>query len=100
MATETDAQQLAVNELAAATVPTPDDLLGDVGPLAQVFYLEQLAYAVMRAYTAMLSASDDDAMPDDSEPVRALAALGEACGNLDAACILLSILPPEAASAP
>lgn len=96
MTDQIDALASAQSELAAASVPTPDDILADVGPLAQLYYLERLAYTVLSNFTAMLTADGIDPVDDDSEPVRALAAIGEACGNLDGACILLSILPEDA----
>jgi hypothetical protein len=91
-----DAQDMAKVELAEAMFPQPADFLNEVGPLAQVFYANQLCYEVMKNYAAMLANAPGDAPPDDSEPVRALGALGVACGALDQACVLLSILPAEA----
>jgi hypothetical protein len=95
--TETlDAQQLAKDELAEAMFPAPEDFLNDVGPLAQLYYVEQLAYQVMGNFAAMLANAPGGSPEDGSEPVQALSAIAEACGNLDAACVLLSILPAEA----
>lgn len=92
-----DALELAKSELAEAMVPDPEDLLADVGPLAQLFYLNQTAYQVLKNYAAMLTAKGIETPADDSEPVRALQMVAEACGMLDGACQELSILPREAA---
>jgi hypothetical protein len=95
-----DAAEDAARELAEAMIMPPDDLLGDVGPLAQLLYLERLAWHVLTGWTGMLTVADSGDVPDDSEPVRALAALGLAAGQIDAACVLVALLPPEATDAP
>lgn len=79
-------------------MPHSDDLLDDVGPLGQALYLNQLAYRVLSSFAGMLTAQDNDDLPTDGGPIKALAALTLACGNLDAMCIELQILPPEAAA--
>lgn len=91
-----DAMDLCKKELAEAMFPDPDEFLNDVGPLTQVFYLNQLAYGVMKNYTAMLANAPGEQPPEGSEPVVALQMLTEACGMLDQACVTLSILPTEA----
>jgi hypothetical protein len=94
---DVDPRQYAQDELGAAMVPTPDDVLADVGPLGQLYYLEQLAWTVFKNWTAFL-ASDSESSPDaKDERVEALEAIGLATGNTDQACIILGILPPEAA---
>ena len=97
---EPDALDMATTELAEAMVPTPEDMLADVGPLAQAWYLQQLAYHVMRSFTAFLSTDEAGDVADDSEPVRALGALTTLCGIADGICVTLSILPAEAAGPP
>jgi hypothetical protein len=82
------------SELAQNTVPTPEDVLSDVGPLAALWYARETAYYAVKLFTASLSIDSDEPPPDDSEPVRALAALSAAAGNLDGACVLVSLLPP------
>lgn len=94
-----DPAQIAQSELAANTVPTPEDVLADVSPLTQLWYARETCYAAMRVMAATLSVGDDEAPPDDSEPVRALAALSDACGTLDGACSLVGLLPADYANA-
>ena len=93
-----DPAVVAQSELAQNMVPTPDDLLADVGPLTQLWYARELCYSVMRLMAASLSLDDGEPLPDDSEPVRALAALTEACGMLDGGCVLVSLLPADYSS--
>jgi hypothetical protein len=93
---ELDAMTIAQEELARAMVPAPDDLLADVGPLAQLLFIERTCYSVLQSWAAMLSGDEAADVDDDSGPVRALAAIGQAAGNLDAACVEVSILPPDA----
>lgn len=95
-----DPAEVARTELAESMIIAPPDLLGDIGPMGQLFYLEQMIWHVLSGWTGMLAVADGDDVPDDSEPVRALAALTLAAGQVDAACVLVSLLPPEAASGP
>jgi hypothetical protein len=96
MPSDVDAQQLARDELATAMVPAPDDLLSDVGPLAQLYFLNQCAEYVMKAWVGMLQGDTAAGVEDDSEPVRALAAIANATGQLAAACQLVSIFDRDA----
>lgn len=88
--------QLAKVELAQSMIPVPDDYLGDLGPVAAVWYLEQLAWATLRHFTALLSTDAVEQPDDDSAPVRALAGLGVVAGAIDQVCIDLGLLPAEA----
>lgn len=96
--TGTDPFELAQSELKANTVPTPDDVLLDVGPLAALWYARETAYYAMRLMSATLSLTGTDDPDDGSEPVQALAALSVACGQLDGACSLLGLLPADYAN--
>jgi len=91
---------MATTELAEAQVPTPDDLLADVGPLSQLWYLHEVADHVIKSWVGMQSDEHGKDLSDDSEPVRALAAMVTSMGALNEACVLVSILPPEATSGP
>lgn len=96
-----DPFEVAQSELKANTVPTPDDVLQDVGPFAALWYARETGYYAMRLMSATLSIDGAEAPADDSEPVRALAALSTACGQLDGACALVGLLPLDYAdSAP
>jgi hypothetical protein len=96
MAVSQDAQDIARTELAEAMVPAPADLMADVGPLGRLFYLEQLAYSTLSAWAAMLSGDADEDPAATDERVVAMQGIAQACGALDAACVAVSILPPEA----
>lgn len=92
---EQDANEMAQGELAANTVPTPDDVLQDVGPLAVLWYARELAYYAVKSWAAQLSLTDHDDIHAESELSEALQGISLAAGNLDAACILVSLLPPD-----
>lgn len=97
--TDIDPAADAAHELASNTVPTPDDLLADVGPLTQLWYLRELSYSVMRLMAATLSIEGTDELPDNSPPVRALAVVSTVAGELDGACVLVGLLPDSYADA-
>lgn len=97
---EVDPADIARTELAENMIVVPADLLGDIGPMGQLLYLEQLAWHVLSGWTGMLAAADADDVGDDSEPVRALQAITLAAGMIDQACATVSLLPPEAGDAP
>ena len=92
-----DALELATAELAENMVPTPDDLLGDIGPLGVLWYLHEVAAYALQFYTGALSGDEARDVDDDSGPVRALGAMTTAMGVINGACIQVSLLPPEAA---
>lgn len=92
---EQDANEMAQGELAANTVPTPDDVLQDVGPLAVLWYARELTYYAVKSWAAQLSADEAGDVDQDSELAQALGGISLAAGNLDAACILVSLLPPD-----
>jgi hypothetical protein len=95
-----DPAEVARTELAEGLVMPPEDLLGDIGPMGQLLYLQTLAYHVLAGWTGMLVAADDEVVDDNAEPARALQALALACGQIDGACVIVSLLPPEAADGP
>ena len=94
MATEFEDQ--ARTELATAMVLAPEDLLGDISPLGQLLYLEQLGWYVLRSFTGMLSSDASAELEDDDPPVIALNQLTVAVGELDQICVTMGILPTEA----
>lgn len=95
---EVDANELAQGELAANTVPTPDDVLQDVGPLAVLWYARELTYYAVKSWAAQLSADEAGDVGETSELSQALEAISLAAGNLDGACVLVSLLPPDYAA--
>ena len=97
MSESIDTQQLAIDELMAQAVPDPTMLLEVLSPFTQLYYAEQVAYYVLKAFTVGVVSDTDTELDAESGPVKALMALSMACGNLDAACIELGILPAEAA---
>jgi hypothetical protein len=95
-----DAKAFAQQELADAFVPAPEDFMAELGPLGAVWYLDQVGWAVLKHYTALLAADTGEAPPDGSEPVQAMAALSVAVGMLDGVCVTLGLIDAEAASRP
>ena len=88
-----DALDLARSELAAEMIPAPDDLLGDVGPLAVLHYCrEALVYAVT-SWTAQLAEEQVDEAPGGGELANALQAMCEALGALSVASVEVHLLP-------
>lgn len=95
-----DPLEIATQELAEAQVPTPEDLLADVGPLGCLWYVkEAMAITAMR-WVDTLPAMEDPEADTDTGPVRSLQMLTEAMGAVTAACVEVSLLPREAAELP
>lgn len=92
-----DTMEMARAELAKAMVPTPEDLLDGMGPLGVLFYAEQTVVEAFKLLVFFASESADDPDAEEGDLPRVIEAVGMALGQLDAACILLGILPPEAA---
>jgi hypothetical protein len=90
---------MAQGELAANTVPTPDDVLADVGPLAALWYARETVYYAVKFWAATLSGDEAANVGDTSELASALEAMATAGGNLDGACMLVALLPADYASA-
>ena len=91
----TEFEDQARTELAQAMVLAPEDLLGDISPLGQLLFLEQLAWYVFRGMTAMLSSDASADLESDDPPVIALQQLGVAVGEIDQVCVTMGILPAE-----
>jgi len=87
-------------ELATNRIMSPEDLLGSLSPNAGLFFLQQAAYQIMAIWAAKLVDRVGDPEFESSELGRALQAIMTACGNLDEACVLVAILPPEALDEP
>jgi hypothetical protein len=96
-APELPALDRARTELAAGQFPAPEDCLNDLDPITGLFYVEQWAYDLLRIWAANAGAAEDEDAAAQEQIAQALEAIGMACGNLDAACALMGILPPEAA---
>lgn len=86
-----------LEELAQGAYPSPDDCLETLSPPAALYYTEQMAEACVRHFTEVMARSADagEEVPEDVGQV--LDAIASAAGQLVAACVLLSVLPPEAA---
>lgn len=91
-----DPQEVAKVELAKAMIPTPDDVLTELSPLAGLYYLEQLGWAVLTSWTAYA----DDAKGDDVETADDLAetlqGVAQVVGQLDAVCARIGLIPLDA----
>ena len=81
-------------------VPTPADLLADVGPLGQVLYLRELGWQVLRGFAGMLSDAASRELEDEDPPVVALQQLTLIIGELDGVCATLSLIDLAEAATP
>lgn len=96
----TQFQEDAKTELATAMVMAPEDLLNDVGPLAQLWFLNQVAWHVARSMTGMMSSDASAELEDEDPPVVALQELMQAVGILDQTCLTMGLLTTESVTAP
>lgn len=92
----TAALEAVTTELAQVAVPSPDDILSELSPLAQLYFVEQLAWELLRSYAAMGAATEGDEDAESSNLSGALTGIGVAAGALDESCVLMGLLPPEA----
>lgn len=92
-----DTMEIARTELASQMFPAPEDMFDDITPLAGLFYVEQCAVELYKVFVASLSAENTPDMDTSEGAGKALAAIGQALGMLDVACVAMGILPPEAA---
>ena len=93
----TELGDIAIQELATNMILAPEDLLADIGPLGQLYFLNQLSWHVIRSFTGMLSADASAELEPDDAPVIALNQLAEATGMLDQVCITMGLIPVTAA---
>jgi hypothetical protein len=94
---ELPALDAARTELATFMFPAPEDCVGDLTPITGLFYVEQWAYALLARWIDASATAADEDTDVQTQVAQALTGIGEACGNLDAACALMGIVPPEAA---
>lgn len=94
---ELPALRIARDLLAHEHYPAPEDCLPDLDVATALFYVEQWAYALLAMWAGYLS--DETDVDEDAEPQLAsvLETIGQVCGMLDAACVTVGVLPPEAA---
>jgi hypothetical protein len=91
-----DTMEMARSELAREMYPSPEDMIPELSPLAALFFTEQCAVELLKHYITSLEGEDQDAL-DTSEGIgKALEAIAQALGMLDAACVAMGILPDEA----
>jgi len=98
MPDEIDPLEIATSELAEAMCPTPDDLLGDIGPLGTVWYTHEVLAYCLQKMAGMITAPEAGLMEDDSPPVRALAGITTAMGVINGVCETLSLIPEDVAA--
>lgn len=99
-ATPIDARALAAQELADATVPSPDDAFEDIGPMGRLMYLQMLGYETLKLWTATIALNEGEDIGDGGELIEAMNAIALACGNLDVACVAVGILDGDAIAPP
>lgn len=91
-----DPNELARSELAEAMIPTPDDVMADLSPLAGLFYLEQLSWAVLTSFTAHAESTQGKNKQADDDLAITLNELAMLVGGLDQTCARIGLLPVEA----
>lgn len=91
-----DPNQIAREELAKAMIPTPDDVVTDLSPIAALFYLEQLGWAVLTSWTAYASEAAENNVEGADDLGVTLNQVAETVGRLDEICARIGLLPVEA----
>ena len=91
-----DPQELAKRELAEQMIPTPDDVCASLSPLAALYYIEQLGWAVYTLWTAHVADSVTDDAAVNADLAETLSGVGLVVGELDAVCVRIGLIPPEA----
>lgn len=94
--TAIDPEQLARQELAAAMIPTPEDVVTDLSPLGALFYLEQLGWAVLTCWTAYSQEQAEQGVEGADDLAVTLSQVGAIVGMLDGTCARIGLIPPEA----
>lgn len=95
--TGVDPLVLAQSELQANMVPTPEDVLQDVGPFAQLWYAAQTVNVVLATMTAMVADLPDDDPAATEVSTLVLQGLTLVSGELGGVCVTAGLLPPDAA---
>lgn len=93
---ELPALAAARTELATGGYPAPEDCLFDLSPITSLFYVEQWCYTLLEQWISEAGNAEDEPMDAQEQIASVMDAIGTACGNLDAACATLGVLPPEA----
>lgn len=95
-AVELPALKVARDLLAHEAYPDPVVCLVDLDPVTATFYVEQWAYALLGKWNLSLAEERDSPDDVDGQIATMLQSVAEACGMLDAALVLLGVLPDEA----
>lgn len=95
-AQDIDPNVIAREELAKAMIPTPDDVVTDLSPLACLFYMEQLGWAVLTSWTAYASEAQENGVEGADDLGVTLNQIAETVGRLDEICARIGLLPVEA----
>jgi hypothetical protein len=96
MTEELDTLEIAKAELMSASVPAPDDILTMLGPMGQLYFVQQVCLELGTAYATNLSVETDEGGDLQENGARALQAIMEAAGMLTHACVTMGLMPPEA----
>ena len=94
--TTIDPQAAAQSELAAAMIPTPDDVCESLSPTGALYYLEQLAWAVLTLWTAYSSDQQGNDQDADDDLAVTLQQVATIVGSLDATCARIGLIPADA----
>lgn len=91
-----DPNEMARKELAEAMIPTPDDVMTDLSPLAGLFYLEQLGWAVLTSWTAYSQEAIETNAEGSDDLSVTLSQVAAVVGMLDGTCARIGLIPPDA----
>ena len=92
---EIDTLALATDELTEHAIPDAEMLLSELSTIAQVYYLNQVAYFVFGAVANGVIADVQMSSEDEAEIADIVQRLGVACSALDGVCQVFGILPKE-----
>jgi hypothetical protein len=87
-------------ELAGYRIMSPEDLLEQLSPNACLFFLQQTAYETMKHWATELTAGEGVPVWNETPVCDAFQVIVTVCGELDEACTLVNLLPPNALDVP
>ena len=91
-----DPQIAAVAELQEGMVPIPEDFMLGMSPFTVLWYSWMALNETVTVWTAQLASDSEVVQGDGAEVGDAFNHLMSAMGSITEACVLVSLLPPEA----
>ena len=77
-------------------IPTPDDIVSDLDPMAALFYLEQLSWATLTLWTAMATDVQGKDQAADDDLAITIQQVSVIVGMLDKTCARIGLIPADA----